>query len=148
MDAQQLIGGGMNGPDESGILGMWPWLSSCSLGAQQTMSLNFSAWALRQDQEKKTALIICSALKTRRHWTCFRKFGGQTVSLKHVPLFVSVTFIFLYHLHFCVSLLPNFKLRFLMILFLNNEHLNFFFEYVQTSGANIPITARLWNEML
>lgn len=29
--------------DESGILGMWPWLSSCSLGAQQTISLDFSA---------------------------------------------------------------------------------------------------------
>lgn len=43
MDAQQLIGGEMNGFDELGILGMWPWLSSCSLGEQQTISLNFSA---------------------------------------------------------------------------------------------------------
>lgn len=41
--ARQLIGDGLNGCDELRVLGMLPWLSSCSLGAQQTISLNFSA---------------------------------------------------------------------------------------------------------
>lgn len=63
MDAQQLIGGGLNGFDELGILGMWPWLSSCSLGAAADNKPEFLSVS-DQDQEKKPArrkvLIICS----------------------------------------------------------------------------------------
>lgn len=52
MDAEQLIGGGLNGFDELGILGMWPWLSSCSLGAAADNKLEF---LIVSDQEKKPA---------------------------------------------------------------------------------------------
>lgn len=65
MDAQQLIGGGgggggawgVNGPGDVGhTLGMWPWLGSCSLGAQQqTISLNFSVQGEKKNRDKTPA---------------------------------------------------------------------------------------------
>jgi len=64
---EQLIGGGMNGFDESGLLGMWPWLSSCSLGAAADNKPEFLSVSDQGEEaskeEKKTqknVMIICS----------------------------------------------------------------------------------------
>lgn len=116
MDAQQLIGAGLNGFDESGRLGMWPWLSSCSLGAQQTISLNFSAWATRtrslqerkKKKKKKRADNLLSHNNRKRLVNLFQEVlrGNYLRWPSYTLCYFSMSFLifasFLHHLHVCV----------------------------------------------
>lgn len=128
--ARQLTGNGLNSCDELRVLGMLPWLSSCSLGAQQTISLNFSAWTHQaQDQEREACktkrketknLIICSVpLKQRTSVDANQKLFGKIfkapfiqICQNSLPLHFGIIYIsfltfFMWHLlHFAMIKMP------------------------------------------